>query len=498
MLVKSGIDCLDERITGLVEGRAHVLTGAPGSGKTVACLEFLNRGLENGERCAMLTMDDPADLLAQCEFLGLSFDEALATGHLVLLRYQLDFVRRCSRLASPEPLLDELRRLLGGEVPRRLVIDSVMPFLEAGPASGATIAALVRWIEEIGSTSLLTVPGNLESGFDRRFEPLVRRAVAIVHFGVERDRTIRLELQKVRVPVESPGAVRCRIQPGRGLVGIAMAERRRAEDPAPGTDRRMLVLELGHAFPRDLLDLLRQRFEVHHHANVVGGLSALASGGASAIVIGTDRDSLRDALKLVRELRRAGSVAPIVLITASSLRSSDGARALRAGVDEFMPVTMQIDEMLLRVEATARRGRTASAPTPPDGLPVMQTATGTTRGPLSADQFRSVVRSRLDDDPLPFFTIVTLHTGDPSDLPLLAELVVSAIRIDGGDLVGVVEDHVAVLLHYARRKEVEPFIERLRGMWRDLGGSELKVATAAWPTEESKVDQLLAVGGRAG
>src|SRR5688500_8658134 len=228
-MVKSGIECLDQRLPGLVEGRAHVLTGSPGSGKTVACLEFLNRGLEDGERCAMLTMDDPADLLSQCEFLGLSFDDALASGQLVLLRYQLDFARRCSRLPSPEPMFDELRRLLG-ELPQRLVIDSVMPMLEAGPASGATMAGLVRWLEELGSTAILTVPGNLETGFDRRFEPLVRRAVAIVHFALERDRSVRVELQKVRIPVASTAPLRCRIHPARGLVSIAASDRRSTAD----------------------------------------------------------------------------------------------------------------------------------------------------------------------------------------------------------------------------------------------------------------------------
>ena len=497
-MVKSGIECIDERLAGLVEGRAHVLTGSPGSGKTVACLEFLNRGLEDGERCAMLTMDDPADLLAQCEFLGLSFDDALASGQLVLLRYQLDFMRRCGRLASPEPMFDEFRRLLGEEPPKRLVIDSVMPLLEAGPASGATMSTLVRWIEELGSTSLLTVPGNLEAGFDRRFEPLVRRAMAIVHFALERDRSIRVELQKVRMPVDAPGPLRCRIQPGRGLVSIASSDRRYTGDASDAPHRRLLVLELGHAFPGELLVLLEPRFEVHHHRDVISGLSTLAAGGASTIVIGVDRDSLRSALALVRDLRRAGNHAPIMLITASALRSSDGARVLRAGVDEFVPASMQLDELVLRVEALARRGRSSSAATPPEGLPAMQASGGRARGALSADEFRAAVRRKLEHDALPFFTILTIRPGDGSDISLLAELVVGAIRIDGGDAAGIVDDdHVAVLLHSARRKDVAPFVDRLRAMWQDIGGSELAIDTAAWPAEESKVDELLAVSGRA-
>src|SRR6478672_6418019 len=130
MTIRSGIDLLDERLGGLQSGRTYVLTGAPGTGKTVACLEFLFAGISEGEKVAMLTVDDPSD------FLGIDLDDALRREQLVLLRYQLDFARRFSRAISPELAFEEFRRLLGTEPPTRLVIDSIAPFLEAGHASG--------------------------------------------------------------------------------------------------------------------------------------------------------------------------------------------------------------------------------------------------------------------------------------------------------------------------------------------------------------------------
>src|SRR5688500_15922302 len=75
-LVPSGIPALDARVGGLVRGRYYLLNGAPGSGKTTAALQFIGHGLSAGERVLVLTQDDPADLLAQAEFLG--FDFALA------------------------------------------------------------------------------------------------------------------------------------------------------------------------------------------------------------------------------------------------------------------------------------------------------------------------------------------------------------------------------------------------------------------------------------
>ena len=42
MLTHSGIAPLDARTGGILPGRAYVLSGAPGTGKSLACLEFLN------------------------------------------------------------------------------------------------------------------------------------------------------------------------------------------------------------------------------------------------------------------------------------------------------------------------------------------------------------------------------------------------------------------------------------------------------------------------
>src|SRR5688572_22838376 len=90
MLIKSGIGPLDERLGGIVPARPYVMTGAPGTGKSVACLEFLHAALDEGGTAALLTHDDPSDLLAQGDYLGLDLGAALADERLVVLRYQLD------------------------------------------------------------------------------------------------------------------------------------------------------------------------------------------------------------------------------------------------------------------------------------------------------------------------------------------------------------------------------------------------------------------------
>ena len=72
-MLQSGIATLDERLGGLVEGRTYVLSGSPGTGKSVAAMEFAAAGLEAGQRSVILSHDDPTDILSQAEFLGVDF-----------------------------------------------------------------------------------------------------------------------------------------------------------------------------------------------------------------------------------------------------------------------------------------------------------------------------------------------------------------------------------------------------------------------------------------
>src|SRR5213075_1227270 len=97
----------------VMPGRTYVLSGAPGTGKSVACLQFLAAALQSDERAAILTQDDPQDLLSQGEFLGLDLVGAIASERLSLLRFQLDFNRRFGRASSPDEAFAELRSLLG-------------------------------------------------------------------------------------------------------------------------------------------------------------------------------------------------------------------------------------------------------------------------------------------------------------------------------------------------------------------------------------------------
>ncbi len=489
-LIKSGIGPLDDRLGGIVSGRSYVMSGAPGTGKSIACLEFLHAALDEGGTAALLTHDDPSDLLAQGDYLGLDLATALAEGRFVVVRYQLDFARKFARTADPAIAFEELSGLLGQRRPQRIAVDSISPIVEAGTASGACVTALLNFLDGQGTTSLITHPGDLGGRFDRRLEPLTQRAAAIFHLSAERDRTGTLEIQKVRFTVSSTAPISFVIRPGVGIVPASDGLARRSNDVSAETRRKLLVLSEKNAFPAELLQALRNRFDVAVRERAESAFSMLAQSTIGAVLLNVSRDSIDDALALVRELRRGGSRSPIALVTAFTLRSQDRARALRAGADDFF-VALHPEEFLLRVESLVQRGRSNAVVTPEPVLIMPESANGT--GVLDENAFRNAVQSQLTADALAFFTLVRLSLQAPSngDMDSLAMMARQQIRREGGDFAGRVDGGIAVYLYSARRKDVDPFVHRMREAWRAAGRGEISVATEAYPSEEVEMHTML-------
>lgn len=496
MLVKSGIGPLDDRLGGILPGRCYVLSGSPGTGKSIACLEFLHAALEAGETAALLTHDDPDDLLAQGDFLGLELSAALADERFILLRYQLDFARRFGRAADPAIAFEELRRMLGDRVPARLAIDSVSPFVDAGTASGAGIIALLQFLDEVGATSMLTYPGDLSGRYDRRLEPLAQRAGAILHLSTERDRTGLIEIRKVRFAASSSAPISYVIRPGVGFVSAGDALTRRAEDVPEATRRKILLLADGSEPSSEVPQILGSVFDVAIRPAGPGTLAQVARIPVGALLVEARRESIDHALTLVREMRRSGVRSPIALITPSRLRSNDRTRALRAGADDFL-VSLHPEELLLRIEALIQRGRSTAVPMP-DRIADLRSNGG---GVFDEHAFRNAVQAQIAADGLAFFTVLRLTPAaggsgaaaadQAARLERLAKAAHDSMRVDGGDLVGIVAGAVTVYLHSARRKDVDPFVHRVRESWRALGEGEIEVAMAAYPANEEELHSLL-------
>ena len=243
-------------------GRTYVLSGAPGTGKSVASLQFLMAAIKAGQRAAILTQDDPQDLLAQGEFLDVDVASEVEAGRLVLLRFTLDFARRFARATSPDVAFAELRSLLAPESPTRFVIDSVVPFIDAGGSSESSAIAMLQLLDDLGATSLVTYPGDLAGVYDRRLDALIQRAAGIFHLSADRQRHRHIEIRKVRYRVPSVAPITYRIEPGQGLVPSGEEPGWANEDTPAHSSGQRLVLDLPPEAAQEAIRLLQNHYNV--------------------------------------------------------------------------------------------------------------------------------------------------------------------------------------------------------------------------------------------
>jgi circadian clock protein KaiC len=85
--ISTGIAELDRLLLGgYLKGRSHLLSGDTGTGKTIACLQFLLHGLKRGEKAVYVTVDErPAEILESAESFSWDFQPHIQEKSLVIL-----------------------------------------------------------------------------------------------------------------------------------------------------------------------------------------------------------------------------------------------------------------------------------------------------------------------------------------------------------------------------------------------------------------------------
>lgn len=120
--VKTGIEDLDGIIQGgLPKNSITLVSGPPGSGKSIFCFQYLYEGVKRGEKCLFLTLDKQVEgILIQTKELGFDFQPAIEKQLVKFL-----FLNINKKLVY-ETMTNEI---ISGKYDR-VVLDSITPLSE--------------------------------------------------------------------------------------------------------------------------------------------------------------------------------------------------------------------------------------------------------------------------------------------------------------------------------------------------------------------------------
>jgi len=506
-MIRSGISPLDERLGGAAPGRIHILLGSLGTGKTAACLHFLDVALKAGERAAMVTADRGSDLKSLARYLGIDVETPLRDGLLQLVMFRPEFSRRYAHSPSPESVFANLQKMLGANPPSRIAIDPLDPFLGEGGPVTAGGSALTGFLESLGATSLLTHSVDPADKLDRRLDTVIGRAAAIVRLERGHANVNYLGVVRARFPDVPSAPVAFQIRRG---AGIERYQGVRSPDPrgnavSSSESRKLLVLHTSSAPPGDIVALLRRDYDVSLRPAPATGawLEGPAEGlsGVDGIVIAVTHDSVHTALSLVARLEEQSQLLPIIVAARFNLRSFDRARLLRMGSDEILATDMGTPEFLQRLAAAMSRPHvTRVHPRYSDTL-ILQPETAGSLKPMTQVEFAAALASHVAHDHPTQYTVVTLAPEAPAErgssaslLGELADQVIRSSRARTGDLTAIIEERVAVYLHGTRQDDASVFVDRVRSSWKSRRGGSLKVESTPYPSGEPTVKAGMEAG----
>ena len=484
-----GIGVLDDRVSAPAPGGVSVLIGGPGTGKTVAALQFLDEGVRQGGRVVHLTQARPEDVVELAQSIGIDISAHLRSGAWVILGYQSGFRERYRRTIDPSEIFDELETFLleTGE-PDRLVIDTCSPLVELREASnGAEL--LVDTLGRLNSTTLLTFAAEHPAALDGGFELISQRASLILHVTMSSSGRRQFVVRKTIGPHDVAGPISFDIRDGKGIVPFEPVRRERSSDLEPAVRRRVMLLDVTGEFPDELRLWFDKAFDLFYTADPVDAFPELARREFGIVTVHVDRRSVDRGLHVMHQLRRAASRPPILIMCGYDLRASDRARALRFGADDFISGGLVPEELTSRIDALLRRGRaSASAEESADlAPPVAKPPAG-----VRVDRVSDIIQLQLSTPDAPIFSLVLLRPSNGKKVDDLAVHVAEQMRQDAADRMSIGEERVEVYLDGALGIHAERFLSRVRTEdWK-------KVAAVVYTSPTDREELLRIVDERDG
>jgi len=196
--VSSGIPELDEKLEGgFPENSTIAIIGAFGTGKSTFGMQFLNSGLQNGEHCILISLDDDEEtMIRTASEYGWDFQRYVDEELLLLLKLTaIDIKTSILRIRSELPRLFEM---FGA---KRCVFDSITLFemlFTSENERRLIVYDLVQVMRNSGATSVITSELDSSNPYASRFGMIEYVSDGVIFLNYHRlamEKTIRLSIE---------------------------------------------------------------------------------------------------------------------------------------------------------------------------------------------------------------------------------------------------------------------------------------------------------------
>ena len=208
--ISTGISGLDALLDGgFIGGRSYLLAGDPGTGKTIACLQFLTTCLARGEKAVYVTVDErPAEILASAASFSWDLQPHIQGKTLVILDAASGSA--FEKGIDPQKMVGDLANYVKSLGATVLIIDPITPLLTpanaATPSQAQTRAVLQLIQTQLKTTTLFTSHDALSRGDAPPLEQSLASGVLVLKTtqnGGRCERTIYIK--KMRYTAVEPG-----------------------------------------------------------------------------------------------------------------------------------------------------------------------------------------------------------------------------------------------------------------------------------------------------
>lgn len=205
--IETGIEGLDELVEGgLPKNSVTLVSGGPGTGKTLFCSQFLWHGLQRGDNCLFITLEeDDEDILDDAKEFGWEFEKYSEDG-----KFAINYINPFRANSGFDKHIQEQIDDIDAD---RVVIDSTSVIGMYSNGKGDVrrqLYELIKMLKSSDVTSIMTAEApNDDSGRISRYgvEEFVADSVVVLHYmGIGGGIYRNVEVPKIRKTDQEKGS----------------------------------------------------------------------------------------------------------------------------------------------------------------------------------------------------------------------------------------------------------------------------------------------------